>query len=136
MSRTSDLFASLMRIHNTHGLLVRFGDPGKTDLCVMFSGYDRFRIGSIRGSTVWSPSHKVDPKGAWYDRGAKSFPGKRDQTLPLAIEWAGKKYGLGYSSGDWKPCPIIRNSYIPSEVYEKAMNELRALAKMNAELPT
>ena len=119
--KTADRFRSI-KVFNTHELLLRFGEKGKTDVAVSYTAYE---ARSMRGNatTIYSPSHKTDPNGAWYTYGHKSFVGNRAESLPEALAWASDRYGIPLD--DWVPDPTQRGSYVPRDVREKALAALK-----------
>ena len=50
MSKTGELLASKLKVHNVHGLLSLFGEKGKTDVAVYFSGAGDSRSMRVPGS--------------------------------------------------------------------------------------
>jgi hypothetical protein len=98
------------RIYNDHDMLSRFADKGR-DVCVSYRAGDRWHYSK---SSVYSPSHHTGGDEHWQNHGKKSFSGMRLQSLPLALEWASKKYGID----EWVPSPF--GGYIPAEVLKRA----------------
>lgn len=90
MSKLSETLRR-MKIYNTHDLLIRYGEKGKTDISVSYSPAHSVFPGRYQ---VYSPSHKTDPNGFWADYGRKSFSGNSKATLEKALVWATEKYGI------------------------------------------
>ena len=114
MSKLADALRAIWVI-NTWSLLRQFGEKGR-DIAVSFHGY-KARPYRPAATEVWSPSMRYDPKAIWgYDSKIKTFSGTRSVSLLTAKVWAGKTYGIER----WAPCPMIRNSYVPADVVERA----------------
>lgn len=60
----------------------------------VFVGYRAGSRGVVAGSYVVQVGEKTDPTGPWYNNGHKTFSGKRDESLPLALAWASERFGI------------------------------------------
>lgn len=108
-------------IHNTYGLLLKFGIRGK-DVAVIYHPYEP--RGFSAESVVESPTFKTDPKSHWSNHGRKAFVGNKKESFPKAVKWAEETYEIE----GWKPCPLIRGTWVPAYVVEAA----KAFLKENA----
>lgn len=119
--KTVDRLRSI-KVVNTHELLLRFGVKGRTDVAVYFCPAQPHLVRPAL-TCIYSPSHKTNPGGAWYDYGRKSFVGGRVKSLTEALAWASDRYGIPLD--DWVPDPTQRGSYVPRDVREKAFAALK-----------
>lgn len=106
-------------IHNTHDLLIEFGEKGR-DVAVSYTSAEG-RMVRASGTSVFSPTFKTDPTAGWYNYGNKTFVGLRSESLEVTKKWASEKYGIE----EWKPCPLIRGDYIPVYVFEAAKKAVK-----------
>lgn len=110
-----------IQIRNVYELLARFADKGKDVACTYSPGHSR--TFQTRGTQVCSPSHKTDPGGHWLDYGRKTFNGPQEESMPQAMDWASKKYGID----EWVPSPINpRSDKVPRAVRERALAAIKA----------
>lgn len=111
MSKLADALL-YMSICNNHSLVLAFGRKGQDVWVDYYPGY----VGpcSFRTSRVHSPSHPTDPNESWIFHGAKAFPGKRSKSLPSALTWASKRYGIE----SWAPSPF--GGKVPSYIRKAA----------------
>jgi len=120
MSKTVDDLREL-GIYNVSGMLERFAEKGKDVACCFTPWAAREMRGNV--THVYSPSHKTNPEAHWMDRGRKAFYGNRKRSMPEAVAWATKQYGVS----DWAPCPTDPQSVrIPKVVRERAMAAIKA----------
>lgn len=110
-------------VHNTHELLKRFGDRGP-DIAIDYTPYEARAI-RFCGTRVWSPSFKTDPHSHWSDHGTKFFGGGRAASWPLALKWAEEKCGVNC----WGNCPLLRGTWVPKYVLDRAKKFLKDKAK-------
>ena len=104
---------------NTHDLLLRFAKKGKDVACCYYPPDTR---GVMAAKTqVYSPRYKTDPAGSWYNYGQKTFVGNKAESMPQAIAWASKRYGIR----EWVPDPTSRSTMIPLEVRMLALATVR-----------
>lgn len=122
MSKLSDQFRAL-HIVNAYDLLRKFGVKGKTDICVSYRPRPSGRMGicEINKTTVYSPSHKTNPDAHWTDRGCKTFIGNRSESMPAALDWTTKRYGIS----EWAPSPIDGADKVPASVRKAALQFLK-----------
>lgn len=73
----------------------------------------RMGMADFDKTRVWSPFFKTDPEAHWSDHGSKTFSGNRTRSLPRALEWATKEYGIEEWSGN-----AMRDK-VPAVVHEK-----------------
>lgn len=118
MSKLSDRFRAA-GIFNTWDILRRFGKPGRDVGCLYHVSEPRSCM--CHGTKIFSPSHKTEPGGAWYNYDCKFFIGRRADSMPRAIKWASEKYGID----EWNTCPMDPSAKIPSEVRQEAMKFLK-----------
>lgn len=105
-----------IKIYNTHDMLKRFAEQGE-DVSCYFIGYGDGRSMQVAGTRVYSPSHQTDSKAHFLNRGCKTFLGPRDESMPLALAWASKKYSIK----EWAVDPTDRNGKVPSIVRKRAL---------------
>lgn len=127
MSKLSDALRA-HRIINTSDLLKAFGVKGQ-DVAIMYHTRQPRGAGAPQ-SVVYSPSHKTNPQSAWYDYGQKAFVGNRADSMPLAIAWASKVYGVK----EWATCPTDPTSKVPQYVRDAA-EEFAKSQKMTVNAP-
>lgn len=101
------------QIYNSHGLLSKFGDPGR-DLIISYIPAEG-RTVRANMTTVWSPTFMTDPNSAWYDHGKKTFVGKRAESWPKAVEWATATYEIT----EWAVCPF-GGAWVPKYALDRA----------------
>ena len=113
-----------MNIINTWDILMRFGQKGK-DVAVTYTrrADGRGGWGDVNKSQVFSPSHETDHKSHFSDYGSKSFVGDKAKSMPLALAWAGKTYGVT----EWVTCPTCRNTKIPRYVLNALMDMVKGI---------
>lgn len=118
-----------MKIINTWDILTKFAVKGKTDVACSFRGPGDSRLCMCAASQVYSPSRNTDPTEAWYNYGRKTFVGKQSESMPLAIAWASKEFGID----EWSTDPTDPRTKIPKSVAdavkEQAFQAFREAAK-------
>lgn len=77
-----------------------------------------YRDPAPRRTQVVRVGYRNDPNGAWWDHGSKSFVGPRKESLPKAIEWAKKHYGIK----EFKRDPF--GNYVDAELLKRRLKEL------------
>jgi hypothetical protein len=78
--------------------------------------------------------YKTCPNAAWYDYGNKTFVGNRSASVPLAQEWASKRYGINMwrknGVGDWVDAAAVLPPLL-CEIERKAKRAAKRAAKMS-----
>lgn len=124
MSKLRDRFRAA-GIFNTYQILERFAKPGRDVACLYHTSEPRSCM--CHGTKIFSPSHKTDPGGAWYNYDCKFFIGRRVDSMLRAIAWASKKYGIA----EWDACPMDPSARIPREVRQTALKFLKEHEQTN-----
>lgn len=113
MSRLADALRA-MGVFNDYGLLMRFATDKRSAVAVAYSpraeGASRVSV-----SSVSSPFSQTDPGAHWSDHGCKTFAGNRAESMPLALAWAQKTYGIT----EWAPSPF-GGAKIPKRIRDAA----------------
>lgn len=115
MSKLADALREF-GIYNDHELLRRFSDKASSIYISYYSPEPR----SVRGprACVYSPFFNTAPASSGY----KVFSGVSKESIPKAMEWASKKYGIE----EWAPSPFGSKAKVPLAVRkaaEKAVKE-------------
>ena len=125
--KRSEMTDILVQEHiiNTFDVLRRFADKGKDIACSYFPK-DNSRGGRSARVTVFSPSHQTDPSAHWLNRGCKTFLGKKNVSLPLALAWAQEKYGIS----EWSTVPTrTAKDLVPKIVHDRLMRYIHELRR-------
>lgn len=110
-----------LKVYNTYELLLRFDATQKAVACQYVTAFPR-------GTRVWSPRFATDPKAHWTHHGRKLFYDKRSVSMPKALAWATREYGIT----EWAADPTDPNTKIPKAVRDAA---LAAVKKAKSEGP-
>jgi len=110
------------RIFSTHDILVSFGIRGSTDVACFYARISE-PLGMVPGCYIYSPSHRTDPQARRHDHRCKTFVGERSESMPRALAWASRRYGVT----EWAPCPLDAYAMIPRVVREAALTCVREL---------
>ena len=113
MSKLADALRA-MRVFNDHDLLTRFAADRRMAVCVSYIPHEAQMVNAAR-SQVSSPFFDTDRNAHWSDNGCKTFAGNRAESMPLALAWAQKKYGIT----EWAPSPFGR-AKVPKEIRDAA----------------
>jgi hypothetical protein len=119
MSKLSEALRAA-RIVNTHGMLLRFG--GQSDVAILYHPTENGRGGRYARAQIYSPHFKTDPQSHWMDNGYKTFSGSRDKSIPEAMDWVARQYGIT----EWLPDPTDRSNLVPAHVRKAAEEFVKA----------
>lgn len=122
MSKVIDLL-SKVGVYNDYD----FAEAGTTagEVYVMYCPWDGMGVGCSVTRICLKNGH-TDPDGPWYNRGNKTFTGKRKVSLPEALEWATTRYGIS----EWKRTPF--GSYMDAGFVKSRLYNLKKQAEAKA----
>lgn len=115
MSKLTDALNAI-DIHNTHGLLFRFGVPKVDDVAVSYSASSM--RGAVQQTSVWSCSHETDPNERLrhMNQNNKTFIGPSRESFPAAKQWATERYRIR----DWVSSPFGAGELVSQAVVLRA----------------
>lgn len=109
MSESIEILRAL-KIVNTYDLLKAYANDGKGPGVFAVARHHQKRSDSFGCTLVMH--FNMHPDAAWPSFMRASFAGSLKESMPLALAWASKKYGVK----EWAVDPTDRSVRVPAEV--------------------